>query len=564
MILIALSAMGVIAGTVLESKTQSHGVAEDWIYHNPLFQVLLGGYFINILLSTLSRYPFKKPHIPFIITHIGLLMIISGVFIKSIAGTQGQIQLVEGTHTDDLIQPNQRALFVRQKFPEKSVSIPEKDLIIRDSFPHAEEQLFGWVKDNAVHLAGFPPLPMRPEPYSLDVGQEEPLNVYALHVPETPQDPYVIINQGAEGEVLFTTRSGSLTISQKKLESYIAYDQGFGGYALQAELPFASTKELARDLNLHLASGNPFSPPLELIRNSIHNLDFGGTVVHYLKEWDEEGTFLSSLPFPVPLQWESVPQTIQNALFWISELHQEENFMEHLRKNNWPFLADTKDEEMWMAQMWALKDDLPPALFNSSKMLSAYLRLYEIHLSKIPFKTITLETPLFRRIEPKDSPVKKEDAEPLALIEFEGQTYPLVYDTKGSRLKTPVNDKFLLNYQPHRIKLPYFVRLHGAQDIKYPDSDQTASYECNLTLTSKETHVATFCTLQMNEVHETPDGYRFYLAGMGQIDSYGVRTVQLVVNRDPAKWILTYPGALLLSIGIILLFWKNKFLSFLN
>jgi hypothetical protein len=282
LILIALSALGVIVGTILESKSASHGVAEDWIYHNPLFQALLGGYFINILLSTLSRRPFKKHHIPFIITHIGLLMIISGVFIKSIAGTQGHLVLIEGTHSDDLIQPRMRGLWARQKFPEQVILIPEKDLTIKDFFPHAEEELFGWIKDHAVHLRGFPPLPMREEPYILDVGENEPLHLYAplKEPPEKLQDPYVLIQANEEGAVTLSSRGTSLSFSPKNLESYIAYDQGFQGYGLQAVLPFVAIKALAEDLNRHLEGDEPFSPPLELVRQSIQK-DFGTAVVDY-------------------------------------------------------------------------------------------------------------------------------------------------------------------------------------------------------------------------------------------------------------------------------------------
>lgn len=535
LILIALSAFGVITGTFLESRADSHGVAEDWIYHNPLFQVLLGGYFINILFSTLSRYPFKRRHIPFIITHIGLLMIIAGVFVKSVAGTQGHLQLIEGSSSDELILPNQRALWVKQRFPEKTYSIPENELAMLEYYPHGEEQISGWIKDDAVHLIGFPPLPLRDEPYSLDIGEIEPLNVYTKKQ-NTYKNPYVLIE-----ETTFSTNS------------YVAYDQGFGGYTLQAEFPFTSTKELIRELNDHAGSGAPFSPPLELIKEAVRG-NFGEAVVQYLKEWEEEGTFLSSAPFPYPLGWESVPQNRRNALYLASEYFEDEDFLEHLHQNSWPL-------EAVLSEMWELKDDLPLAPSSSPpQMLSAYLRLYGIHLKTIPYKTITLETPLFRKMEPKNPPVKKEDQEPLILIAFEGTTLPLLYDSKASRLKTPAgNGRYLLNYQPHRIKLPYEVRLHEAKEVKYPDSDQTASYECRLTLTSKETQKATAAELQMNQVYETSDGYRFYLAGMGKVDSYGVRSVQLVVNKDPAKWYLTYPGAVLLSIGIISLFY---FLSF--
>ena len=124
-VLIFFSAVLVIAGTFLESTHDSHRIAEDWIYHNPIFQVLLAGYFVNILLSALSRYPFKKRHIPFLITHLGLLMIISGVFIKTQFGVQGHMQLIEGTASDDLIYPNKPALYVENRWGA-SQSIPSK------------------------------------------------------------------------------------------------------------------------------------------------------------------------------------------------------------------------------------------------------------------------------------------------------------------------------------------------------------------------------------------------------------------------------------------------------
>lgn len=569
LILISLSALGVIAGTFLESKHESHGVAEDWIYHHPLFQALLGGYFINILLSALSRRPFKKKHIPFLITHLGLLMIISGVFIKSVWGTQGHLQLIVGTASDELVLPNRPALWVKQRGSGKTISIPEKQLKITEYYPHAEEKLVGWLKKGVAHISGFPPLPKREEPYPLDIGEKEPLNVY-VDSTTIPESPYLLI-QDKKGVVVLSTEDISLSFDPKNLESYVAYDHGFGGYTLQAEIPFGNKKKaLAEELNHHLQSGKPFSPPLELIAHSMKNspLDFGKTVIDYLKKWDEEKSWLSDIP--LPLNWEGVPFTVQNALFWIAELHEEEHFLEHLRQNKWPLIDALEKEgnqpaqyKLWMEQMWALQHDLPKMPFPTAKMLSAYLRLYDIHWSNIAFvpeKTITLETPLFRILEKKEPPAKKEEAEPLAFIEFDGEVVPLIYDTKGTRLKTrSKNGNFLLNYQPHRIKLPYFVRLHQAEEIKYPESNQTASYECTLSLIQKSTGQITPCSLQMNHVFETDDGYRFYLAGMGTIDPYGVRSVQLVVNRDPAKWFLTYPGAGFLALGIILLFWRRKF-----
>lgn len=298
LLLIFLSALCVAIGTFLESKTDSHQLAEEWIYHHPLFQILLGGYFLNILLSALSRYPFKKSHIPFLITHLGLLMLILGTFIKSRYGVQGHIHLIEGTATDYYTDPKNK-----------------------------------------------------------------------------------------------------------------------------------------------------------------------------------------------------IPESTYKALYWIANLFEEEHFLEHLKAKGWPLIDQLeiiheKEEQYlaWMRQILAIQDQLP-------------------------------------------SPDKIS---------------PLIAERMNFAYQK------LANILEHRIKLPFSVRLHQARDIKYPGSDQTASYECSLSLNS------TPCTLRMNQVHETPEGYRLYLASIGEIDRYGVRSVQLVVNHDPAKRILTYPGGALVSLGILLLFFRGK------
>ena len=61
--------------------------------------------------------------------------------------------------------------------------------------------------------------------------------------------------------------------------------------------------------------------------------------------------------------------------------------------------------------------------------------------------------------------------------------------------------------------------------------------------------------LSMNHVHETWDGYRFYLSNITPVDESEPQRVQIVVNHDPAKYLLTYPGAVAVAIGIFLLFW---------
>ena len=222
-LLIFLSAVFVMAGTFLESIYGSHRIAEDWIYHNSLFYILLAGYFVNILLSALSRYPFKKRHIPFLITHLGLLMMISGVFIKSIFGVQGHMQLIEGSASDDLIYPNKPALFIENRWGV-SQSIPIQDVNLLEYHPDAEEH-------------------------------------YEANLTRVP-----------------------------KLEEWIAYNKGFQGYTVQLEVP--DDESIIQELS----SQRKLSKPLEVIRSASILIDFPKTLIHYLKAWDHQGTWLYDIP----------------------------------------------------------------------------------------------------------------------------------------------------------------------------------------------------------------------------------------------------------------------------
>lgn len=99
--------------------------------------------------------------------------------------------------------------------------------------------------------------------------------------------------------------------------------------------------------------------------------------------------------------------------------------------------------------------------------------------------------------------------------------------------------------------IPHTVRLRQARKIPYSGTDQPYSYEADLLVDEKEV------TLSMNHVYHSDLGYRFYLSTIATSPERA-KKIQLIVNRDPGKYILTYPGILFLSLGILLLFFRKK------
>lgn len=770
--LIITAALTVIAGTFLESKTGSHLLAARWSYEHPFFQLLLSFFFINILFSALRRWPFKKKHIPFLITHIGLLMIISGTILKNRFGLQGQLSIWEGSGSQQVLLPHTHAIYLE----EKKAALPQNptNLIVLDSFqprlyfpfhfpelkckiigyaPHVKEKPEAWIKEGKAFLSGIPPIPVVewetsspfPEgsmhlkamgsslqPWKIfalrteDISeayrqaylegltlrltainwQKGPLEIplkealanpfayangvfsAALHLTsEEPallelhwrssksndqekfqvflqgsdallvqSDPSTLLNarftadlcrpfstlclaEATDGKIalLAFDRYGRIyeeRFDPSNIKTMVSYDQGFGGYGIQAVIPFpsfpagreekekAASFEFAEQLKLAIAGRPPLSPPLDFLQQACQTaqVDFVEAFIQFLSEWKAAAgiNFSSARALPPVLElvfkhldWSQAEKKDQQAVLWTCrlleqiepEMREGKTLHSILEKNHWPFAPAFKDVKaskepsplnILAEQLFSLIPHLPPLEFptnlsnnQQASLLAAFFRVYGIDPQLLlpaqkganePFDSLekywktqkdsphadselalTFETPLIHRIIPDTPPLKLEERRPGIVMEVqqgrEKQSVALAYDPQGIGMKWPVlNGRFLARLQPVTKELPYRLRLRQARQIFYPQSTQVYSYECDV-LVSEKGNEATPHTLSMNHVYETWDGYRFYLSGVGTSADSSMKRIQLAVNHDPAKYILTYPGVVLVFTGIVLLFW---------
>jgi len=85
----------IVAGaTIVESRYNSD-YARIIVYDTPWFSALLILLWINIFLSTLSRYPYKVRHVGFVMVHIGLMTLLIGGFLTKFYGVDGQLRVIE-------------------------------------------------------------------------------------------------------------------------------------------------------------------------------------------------------------------------------------------------------------------------------------------------------------------------------------------------------------------------------------------------------------------------------------------------------------------------------------
>src|SRR5881392_4055880 len=111
-VLLAVLIAGAIVGTLYESSFDAK-VARTYVYGAPWFNawlVLLGA---NLTASAFSRWPWKKYHTAFLITHLGIITLLIGSLIGRIWGVEGTITLFKGEAPTNRLLVDQHQLRVR-------------------------------------------------------------------------------------------------------------------------------------------------------------------------------------------------------------------------------------------------------------------------------------------------------------------------------------------------------------------------------------------------------------------------------------------------------------------
>lgn len=113
---VMLLALAAILGTatfyesIYDTKTAQH-----LVYTSPWFALFLAVLFINVFCATSIRYPWKKHQTGFVITHLGILILLIGSMITMLWGVDGQMAVAEGSTGDRIVLDQPVLLFGRDQ-----------------------------------------------------------------------------------------------------------------------------------------------------------------------------------------------------------------------------------------------------------------------------------------------------------------------------------------------------------------------------------------------------------------------------------------------------------------
>src|SRR2546429_2323342 len=91
-VLLGVLIIAAIAGTIYESSFDAK-VARTYVYGAPWFNLWLILLAANLTVSALSRWPWRKHHVAFLITHLGIITLLTGSLIGRIWGIEGTLTL---------------------------------------------------------------------------------------------------------------------------------------------------------------------------------------------------------------------------------------------------------------------------------------------------------------------------------------------------------------------------------------------------------------------------------------------------------------------------------------
>jgi len=115
-VLLLMAIAGVLAwGTLYEQRFGTAAV-QRFVYHAWWFQALLGFLALNLTMAALQRWPWRLPHAPFLLAHVGIILILIGGIIGGRFGIDGQLIIPEG-QAERVLQLQSNVLVVQQPNP---------------------------------------------------------------------------------------------------------------------------------------------------------------------------------------------------------------------------------------------------------------------------------------------------------------------------------------------------------------------------------------------------------------------------------------------------------------
>jgi hypothetical protein len=578
-VLCLLSVAGVLAtATVLESLYGTRA-AHVMVYGTLWFYLLLLLLATNVLCAALSRWPWKKRHVGFVITHAGILIILFGSFLTMRFGVDGNLPVYEGGEESQVILNNLKlSVMDEQERQSENFPVPEyamrkeghlmqidlspTDRLVVDEFiPRAVAER----KITPSPLAGIGQPAVKVEVFNSRFRVGEWL---LLSQPEKAAQlslgPAVLSFQklwSAEGEKRFLDRKpeaqpkadpiGYLVMEfegkQYRLDisSHLHKWAAFASTPYQIEIDRYLPYAVVQNNELISRSNEPVNPTVQLHLRDATGVEEKHTVFANFPEFStRHKTPPTQTPFPIRLSMVS------------STRPDEQSAMKKARGEL--RFAQSADDHRLLYQVRGSNGQVN-AEGEAKVGQEIATGWMDLKFEVVEWLPAAIEQEVPRYVEEIQGGGESNFLTGIRIHEASGRAPSSgnddEYMLEGSRKTISVGNKMLiLRYGKERMTLPFRIFLEKFTIGNDPGTNKAATYQSNVEVRDTVGGVNQKALISMNEPLKY-GGYTFYQASYQLQD--GAPPVSIFsVNYDPGRW-LKYLGSIVMVLGIILMFYFN-------
>jgi hypothetical protein len=557
-----------IVSTAMES---AHGTpfVQNAFYQAKWFDLFLGLIWVNIFCATLSRWPFKKRHAGFIITHIGILTLLIGTLITRLSGAEGQMTLLEGEQWDRIQQTGSDLLAAPQQGPAYQFRLPDGGAGKPHRLKVPDSALELYFHERSTSVGTRLVVKNRNEFYNpavrftlsserVGVRQElwliarDPENAFS---DETELGPARFRIEDAE-EAAWARENAAKRPEDKPARLVISDKSGrpIGSIDLPAEpdmkheigkgftvtalryLPYARVFENRLIDDTGRDGGKKWNPAVEF---TVRGAD--GT--------EEKHTRFAMFPEFDSLHGKDTPNVFDLKVELRASVPDELKG-EDAKGPELVFEARENGEWTWRS---ARSDGTERAgkAVKGAEFETGWMDM------KVRVDRVVPKAEVTRSVGPL--PEGAENAETGARVSYTGadgkKREDWILMSRPLEIGTPAG-RWTLSLTDRSLKLPFTLQLKDFRKVDYPGTSNPASFESDVILFDKAKDVRIERTIKMNEPLDYA-GWRIFQSSYIQDPQFGEASV-FTIARNPGIT-ATYAGCVILLIGVITLFYIKPF-----
>ncbi len=550
----------ILSFSTISESLKGTPFAQENFYRAHWFDFFLGLVWINIFCATLTRFPFKRRHLGFVITHIGILTLLIGAFATRQFGIEGQMTVFENEIKNKIIGEGLTLVVRTAEGKETSYDLKRR----KNTKPHALAVPSGSIPIDILqvmpHALAAKQLIENPAQsghtyairatLSSEMLQMKETFILAIHDPDN-LSPTV----HAIGPALFKLETGAPAADVKKETgtAVLMLQQTSSGKQTQFALPPTAQSISWADTGLRIQNIR-YYPHAKVANKQIvddaENVPFNPAVEFDV--FDSEDRKESHTRFMLFPDFNSLLGGRSANVFDLSVFLEAPLPPEEEKENKPSFTFIPSNDGAWQYRILSSKSN------GESKPLRTGQKIATGWMDMTVEAHETFQDAIIQRVIEED-PEKKSELPAVQIRVHKTNMAEDHWVLSGQPLLLGKDKQSMrLSIEPKTTLLKFSLALKDFRKIDYPGTSNPASFESDVALTDPTQGIRIEKTISMNRPLDH-DGYRIFQSSYVQDEELGEASV-FTVAKNPGM-MLIYPGAALILIGVILLFYFHPFFN---